>query len=103
VANFKYLGTVTNQNCIHELLRADQIRISCLPVSFVKTTTILPFVLYGCETWSLTLSEENRLRVFENRVSRGMFGPKREEVVGGWRGLHDEELHKLYTSHILLG
>jgi hypothetical protein len=47
---------------------------------------------YGCETWSLILTEERRLRVFENRVLRGMFGPDREEVVGGWRTPHNEEL-----------
>jgi hypothetical protein len=51
-----------------------------------------------CETWSLTLREEQRLRVFENRVSRGIFGPKRDEVTGGWRKLHNEELHNLYSS-----
>jgi hypothetical protein len=54
--------------------------------------------MYRCETWSLTLSEEHRLRVFENRVLRRIFGPKRDEVTGGWRKLHNEELHKLYTS-----
>jgi hypothetical protein len=52
---------------------------------------------YVCETWPLTLREEHRLRLFENRVLRGIFGPKREEVVGGWRRLHNEELHNLYT------
>jgi hypothetical protein len=52
----------------------------------------LPVVLYGCETWSLTLREEHRLRVFENRVLRRIFGPKRDEVTGGWRKLHNEEL-----------
>ena len=50
---------------------------------------ILPFVLYGCETWSLTLREERKLRVFENRVLRGIFGLKREEVTGEWRKLHN--------------
>jgi hypothetical protein len=55
-------------------------------------------VLYGCETWSLTLREEHRLRVFENRVLSRIFGPKREEVMGGWRKLHNEELHNLYCS-----
>jgi hypothetical protein len=55
-------------------------------------------VLYGCETWSLTLREEHRLRVFENRVLRRIFGPKRDEVTGGWRKLHNEELHNLYAS-----
>jgi hypothetical protein len=57
---------------------------------------ILPVVLYGCETWSLTLREEHRLRVFENRVLRGIFGPKGDEVTGEWRKLHNGELHNLY-------
>jgi hypothetical protein len=55
-------------------------------------------VLYGCEAWSLTLSEEHRLRVFENRVLRRIFGPKRDEVTGGWRKLHNEELRNLHFS-----
>jgi reverse gyrase len=55
-------------------------------------------VLYGCETWSLTLREEHRLRVFENRVLRRIFGPKRNDVTGDWRKLHNEELHNLYSS-----
>jgi hypothetical protein len=59
---------------------------------------IAPVVLYGCETWSLTLREEHRLRVFENRVLRGIFGPKRDEVTGEWRKLDNEELHILYSS-----
>jgi hypothetical protein len=54
-------------------------------------------VLYGCETWSLTLREERRLRVFENRVVRRVFGPKRDEVTGEWRKLHNEELNGLYS------
>jgi hypothetical protein len=54
--------------------------------------------LYGCETWPLTLREEQRLRVFENRVLRRIFGPKRDEVTGGWRKLHNEELRDLYYS-----
>jgi hypothetical protein len=53
-------------------------------------------VLYGCETWSLTLKEERRLRVFENRVLRRVFGPKSDEVTGEWRKLHNEELSDLY-------
>jgi hypothetical protein len=56
---------------------------------------ILPLVLYGCETWSLSLGEEDRLRVFENRVLRRIFGPKRDEVTGEWRKLHNEELRDL--------
>jgi hypothetical protein len=59
---------------------------------------ILPVVLYGCETWSLTLRDEHRLRVFENRVLRRIFGPKRDEVIGGWRKLHNQELHGLCSS-----
>jgi hypothetical protein len=58
---------------------------------------ILPVVLYGCETWSLTLREKHRLRVFENSVLRRIFGPKREEG-GSWRKLHNDELHNLYSS-----
>jgi len=60
-------------------------------------TIILPLVLYGCETWSLTLREERRLIVSENRVLR-IFGPKRDEVTGEWRKLHNEELNDLYCS-----
>jgi hypothetical protein len=52
----------------------------------------------GCETWSLTLREEHRMRVFENMVLRRIFGPKRDEVTGEWRKLHNEELHILYFS-----
>jgi hypothetical protein len=54
-------------------------------------------VLYGCKTWSLTLREERRLRVFENRVLRRVFGPKRDEVTGEWKKLHNEELNDLYS------
>jgi len=60
----------------------------------IYRTIILP-ALYGCETWSLTLREERRLRVFENRVLRKVFGPKRDEVTGEWRKLHNEELSYL--------
>jgi hypothetical protein len=59
---------------------------------------ILPVVLYGCETWSLTLREEHKLRVFENRVLRRIFGPKRDGVMGGWKIVHNEELYNLYSS-----
>jgi hypothetical protein len=64
----------------------------------IQTTISLPNVLYGCETRALTLREEHRLRVFENRVLRGIFGPKRDEVTGEWRKLRKEELHNLYSS-----
>jgi hypothetical protein len=63
----------------------------------IYKTVILPVVLYGCENWSLTLKEEYRLRVFENRVLRRIFGPKGEED-GSWRKLHNDELHSLYSS-----
>jgi hypothetical protein len=63
-----------------------------------NNNNILPVVLYGCETWSLTLREEHRLRVFENRALRGIFGPKGDEVTGEWRKLHNGELHNLYSS-----
>jgi hypothetical protein len=63
----------------------------------IYKTVILPVVLYGCETWSLTFREEHRLRVFENRVLRRIFGPKREED-GSCRKLHNDEFHNLYSS-----
>jgi hypothetical protein len=63
----------------------------------IHRTIILPVVLYGCETWSLTLREERRLRVFENRVLRRVFGPKRDDITGEWRKLHNEELSDLYS------
>jgi hypothetical protein len=75
---------------------------SCLLSRNVKVkiykTIILPVVLYGCETWSVALREEHRLRVFENRVLRRIFGPKRGELTGEWWKLHNEELHILYSS-----
>jgi hypothetical protein len=55
-------------------------------------------VLYGCEIWSLTLREEHRLRVFESKLLGRILGPKRDYVTGGWRKLHNEELHNLYSS-----
>jgi len=64
----------------------------------IYRTIISPVVLYGCETWSLTLREERKLMVFENMVLRRIFGRKRDEVTGEWRRLHNEELNDLYPS-----
>ena len=64
----------------------------------IYRTLILPFFLYGCETWAFTLTDELRMRVFENRVLRRIFGPRRDEVTREWRKLHNEELNDLYSS-----
>ena len=64
----------------------------------IYRTIVLPVVLYGCETWSLTLKKEHRLKVFENRVLRRIFGTKRDGVTGEGRKLHKEELNDLYSS-----
>jgi hypothetical protein len=69
---------------------------------YLHRNIILLNVLYGCEIWWLTLREERRLRVFENRVLR-TFGPKRDEVTGEWRKLNNQELHDLYSSLLLCG
>ena len=80
-------------------------RIFCLPGCYQKILKIkiyriiiLPVVLYGCETWSLTLREERKLRVFENMVLWRIFGPRSDEVTGEWRRLHNVELNDLYCS-----
>jgi hypothetical protein len=115
VSQFKYLGTtVTNQNLIQEEIKrrlnfsnacyhsvqnllSSRLLSKNLKIRINKMI-ILPVVLYGCEAWSLTLREEHRLRVFENRVLRKIFGPKRDEVTGEWRKLHNEGLRDLYSS-----
>jgi hypothetical protein len=115
MAQFKYFGTtVTNQNLIQEEIRRRlKSRNACyhsvqnlLPSRLLSKnvkiriyeSVILPAVLYICETWSLTLREEHRLRVFENRVLRRIFGQLIDEVKGGGRKVHNEELHNLYSS-----
>jgi len=80
------------QNLLSSSLLSKNIKIK------IGRNIILSVVLYGCETWSLTLREERRLRVFENRVLSRIFGPKRDEVTGEWRKLHNEELNDLYCS-----
>ena len=84
-------------------LRADFVKSPKNVNTKIHTTVILSVVLYGCKTWSLTLREERRLRVFGNRASGRVFGPKRDEVRGEWRKLHNEQLNDLYCSpHIVL-
>jgi hypothetical protein len=107
VSQFKYLGTtVTNQNLIQEEIKRRLNSVQNLLSSRLLSknlkiriylTIILTVVLYRCEIWSLALKEAHRLGVFENRVLR-IFGPKRDEVTGEWRKLHNEELHDLYSS-----
>ena len=83
------------QNLLSSSLLSKNLRIE------IYTTIILP-VLYGCETWSLTLREGHRLSVFENGVLRSIFVPKRDEITGEWRKLHNDELNDLYCSpHIV--
>ena len=79
------------QNLLSSSLLSKKLKVK------IYRTIILPVVLYGSETWSLTLREELRLRVFENRVLRRVFGPKRDEVTGEWRKLHNESLSDLYA------
>ena len=79
------------QNLLSSILLSKTLKIK------IYRTIILPVVLYGCETWSMTLREECRLWVFENRVLRRVFGPKRDKVTGEWRKLHNEELRDLYS------
>jgi hypothetical protein len=64
-------------------------------IMIIHRTLILPVILYGCETWSLTLREERRLGLFQNRVMRRIFGPERDEVTGEWRKLHNDKLNDL--------
>jgi hypothetical protein len=119
VATFKYLGKIlTNKNDIHveiksrlnsgnacyysvQNLLSSSLISKNLKIKIYKTV-ILQVMLNGCETWSLTLREEHRLRVFENRVLMRIFGPKREED-GSWRKLHNDEFTACILHRILLG
>ena len=115
VEEFKYLGTnLTIQNSIREEIKSrlkagnacyhsvqnllsSRLLSRKLKIKIYRTI-ILPVFLYGCEAWSLTLREERKLRVFENMVLRRIFGPRRDEVTGEWRRLHNEELRDLCSS-----
>jgi hypothetical protein len=79
------------QNVLSSRLLSKNLKIK------IYRTIILPIVLYGCETWSLTLREERKLRVFESMVLRRIFEPRRDEVMVDWRRLHNEELNDLYS------
>ena len=112
---FKYLGTtLANQNSIAEEIRSRLKSVNACYLSVqnllssrllskslkikIYRTIIFPVALYGCETWSLTLREERKLRVFGNMEMRRIFGPGRDDVTGEWRRLHYEELNDLYSS-----
>ena len=106
--------TLTNQNsiaeeiksrlssgnaCYHSVLNVGSSRLLSKNLKTkIYRTIILPVVSYGCEAWSLTLREERKLRVFENMVLRRIFGPRRDEITGEWRRLHNEELNDLCSS-----
>jgi hypothetical protein len=111
---FLYADDVTNQNLIQEEIKR---RLNCGNICYhsvqnllssrlllknvklkIYKNIILPLVLYGCETWYLIVREEHKLRVYEIRVLTSIFGPKRDEMMGGWRKLYNEELHNLYSS-----
>jgi hypothetical protein len=96
-SGFRSVGIVRSRTKATELLLLLLVVVVAFVIRIYKTT-ILPVVLYGCETWSLTLREEHRLGVVENRVLRRVFGPKRDEVTGEQRKLHNKELHDLYSS-----
>jgi hypothetical protein len=114
VEEFRILGTtITNQNSVQEEIKSrlksgnacyhlvqnllsSRLLSKNLNIKIYRTV-ILPFVLYGCETWSLALREESRLKLFEERVFRKIFGPKRDEVTEEWRKLHNEERNDLYS------
>jgi hypothetical protein len=115
VSQFKYRGrTVTNQNFIHDEIRrrlnsgntcyhsvqnflSSHLLFKNIKIRIQKTA-ILPLVLYEGEPWSLTVTEEQRLKLCENRALRCTFGPERNDVMAGWRKLHNKELRDLYSS-----
>jgi hypothetical protein len=116
VAKLKNLGTALTTNCMHDEIKSrlnpgnacyrsvQSLLSSRLLSGNVKVnihkTIMLSVALYECETWSPTLRQEHSLRVFEDRMLRGIFGPKRDEVTGKWTTLHSGELRNLYSSRI---
>jgi hypothetical protein len=110
--------TVTNENlvqdeskrrsnsgnaCYHSVQNLLSSRMLCKNIKIrLYKTIVLLVVLYGCETWSVTLREEHRLRMLENRMLRRVFELKRDEVTGSWRKLHNEKLHNLYSLPSLI-
>ena len=111
------LSALTNQNSIQEEIKSrlksgnayyhlvqNLMSSSLLPTNLkikIHRNIIFSVVWYGCETWSMTLRKECRLRVFENGVLRRIFGPKRDEVTGEWKKLHNEELNYVYSPSII--
>ena len=114
VEEIKYLGTaLTHQNsipeeiknrlglgnaCHHSVQNLLSSRLLSKDLKIKLYRTNFASCLYGCETWSLTLREERKLRVFDNTVLRRIFGPRRGEVTGEWRRFHNQELNDLYSS-----
>ena len=112
VEKFKYLGSmITNTNDIHEEIKRrikmgnvcyyslEKMSSSLFSNKFkVNIKQSYTVVLYGCETWSLTLREEHRLTIFVNKVLRKIFGTKKDEIIGEWSKLHNAEVHALYSS-----
>jgi hypothetical protein len=91
--------SISGKACYHAVQNHLSSRPICKNVKIkIYKTIILPVALYGCETWALTLKKGHRLRVFENRVLGRIFGPKEDEMKGGWSRLHNEELRNLYSS-----
>ena len=118
MGELKYLGTnLTDQNCVQEEIKSrlksgnvcynlvqDLLSSNLLSKNLkikVHRTIILPVVLYGCETWSLTFREERGLRIFVNMFWRRIFGPKRDEVTREWRKLRNEDFNDLYSPNIV--
>jgi hypothetical protein len=114
VKEFKHLGILTNQNCMHKQINTtlnsrnawyhlEQSLLPCFLISKnikikLYRNTILHVVLYGCETWSLTLWDEHTLRVFDKRVLRKTLGPTGDEKTGEWKRVHNKGLYNLYSS-----